>query len=60
MRVHHMNTVKLKVPYDRIQEIRKDLRRLRTRYYPFRRQADGMEIEIFNCSAISYFLLKYG
>lgn len=54
-----MNTVKFKVPYDRIAEVRKDLRRMRIRHYPFRRQEGGMEIELFSSKKVSFLMLKY-
>ena len=57
--VHHMNTVKIKVPYDRIQEVRTDLRRWRIRHYPFRRQEGGMEIEMFLNPKVNFLVLKY-
>jgi len=57
--VLHMNTVKFKVPYNRVQEVRQDLRRLQVRHYPFRRQEGGVEIEVFPTALITYFLLKY-
>ncbi len=54
-----MNTVKLHVPYDRVQEIKKDLRRWNIRHYPFRRQIGVMEVEIYPTPKNSFLLLKY-
>lgn len=60
IQVLHMNTVKFKVPYERVQELRKDLRKQGIRHYPFRRQEGGMEVEMFPSPKITYLLLKYG
>jgi hypothetical protein len=57
--VLHMNTVKIKVPYDVVHSARLDLRRWKIRHYPFRRQNGGMEIEIFHNPKVSMFMLKY-
>lgn len=59
IRVHLMNTVKIKVPYNRIQELKADLRKWRVRHYPFRRQVGGMEIEMYFSPKINFILLKY-
>ncbi len=55
----HMNTVKIKVPYERIQELRKDLRKWRIRHFPFRRQEGGMEIEMYSNPKLDFIFLKY-
>ena len=55
----HMNTVKIKVPYDKIRELRTDLRKWRVRHYPFRRQEGGMEVEMYLNSKVDFILLKY-
>ena len=54
-----MNTVKFKVPYNRVKELRLDLRKWRVRHYPFRRQEGGMEVELFPNSKNSFIILKY-
>lgn len=55
-----MNTVKIKVPYNRINDLTTDLRRWHIRHYPFRRQEGGMEIELFPNAKTDWILIKYG
>jgi hypothetical protein len=57
--VRHMSTVKFKVPYDLVQDLRKDLRRWQIRHYPFRRQEGGMEVEMYQNPKVDFILLKY-
>lgn len=59
IQVLRMNTVKINVPYNQISEARLDLRNWRIRHYPFRRQATGIEIEMFPNPKITMLLLKY-
>jgi hypothetical protein len=55
----HSNTVKFNVPYDRVHDLRKDLRRWHIRHYPFRRQEGGMEVEMYSNPKNDFILLKY-
>ena len=59
IQVHHMSTVKFKVPNNRIKELVADLRKTKVRHYPFRKDDGGVEVELFPTKKISYFLLKY-
>lgn len=56
---HHMNTVKIKVPYQRVRELTKDLRKWHVRHYPFRRQEGGVEVEMFPNPRADWIILKY-
>lgn len=55
----HLNTVKIKVPYQRVRDLTKDLRKWQVRHYPFRRQEGGVEVEMFPNPRADWIILKY-